>query len=404
MRKSFISLLLLASFTLFFLGCSKAVNKRPVTIYLWINEREADNGHQWIKEMETDFLTDNENIRIEVINKESKDLLEEFRTAALAGVPPDLLWTTSDYAIPFISAGLIQPVDAFINISQFIEPVNMYGQNWAIPISSGNHLMLMINKKYISNVPGNTDDFITAAKTNTKDDMFGLVYNLNEALWLAPWLGGFGGKVFADDGVTPTLDTPAMVNTLTFLKDLKFKHAVVPAEADYSIADTLFREGKAAMLINGDWSINRYKEALGENLMIGRLPRVSSTGKWPAPYTSGAYFMIPVDLSKEKVEAVKSFIAYVTSEEQQAVQLNRMYKLPGLKTALSNPLLTSDPLLKGSVAQMEVGTPTPIGLEIGTVMNAINSELTAVMNGTETPAEAANIMQETAEKGINKQK
>jgi arabinogalactan oligomer/maltooligosaccharide transport system substrate-binding protein len=158
------------------------------------------------------------------------------------------------------------------------------------------------------------------------------------------------------------------------------------------------------MLINGDWSINRYKEALGENLMIGRLPRVSSTGKWPAPYTSGAYFMIPVDLSKEKVEAVKSFIAYVTSEEQQAVQLNRMYKLPGLKTALSNPLLTSDPLLKGSVAQMEVGTPTPIGLEIGTVMNAINSELTAVMNGTETPAEAANIMQETAEKGINKQK
>lgn len=404
MKKSLVLLLLLASYTLFFLGCNKKIGNEPVTINLWINEREAESGLQWIKEMEGSFFKANENIKIKIIYKEENALLEDFHTTALAGVSPDLLWTTSDNAIPFITSGLIQPVDSFANTSQFIEPVKMNGQTWTIPISSGNHLMLMINKKYVKNFPTTTDEFIETAKSLTKEDMYGLVYNMNDANWLAPWLGGFSGKMLAEDGVIPTLNTTAMVNTLTFLKGLKFTHTVVPAEVDYATAGRLFKEGKAAMLINGDWSIGKYREALGDNLKIGRLPKVSATGKWPAPYISGVCFLIPVNLPKEKEEAVKAFIAYVTSEKQQLAQLDKTYRLPGLKAALSSPAITSDTLLIGSVAQMEAGIPLPAGLHAGAIWDAINPELSALMAGTETPEEAAKKMQEATINNIRNQK
>ena len=404
MKKLLVALLVLASMAAPLLAAGQQEAAGPVTISLWTKEGEAEGALQWVKAMAEDFSAANENITVEVLNKETEALREDFQTAALAGTSPDLLWTVSDQAGPFVTAGLIQPVDKFADMGKYVESVVMNGDTWAVPISSGNHLMLMINKKYVSSFPATTDEFIATAKSLTKDDMYGLAYNLGEAFWLAPWLGGFGGKVFAADGVTPTLDTPAMINTLKFLSDLKFAHGVVPTEADYAVADTLFKEGKAAMLINGDWSIGGYKEALGDDLMIGRLPKVSATGNWPAPYTAGAYFMIPSDLPTEKEAAVTAFIAYVTSEEQQAVQLDKMSRLPGLKAALSNPAITSDPLLKGSVAQMEVGTPMPTVLEMRAVWDAINPELSAVMAGSETPEEAAKKMQEAAVNGIANQK
>lgn len=406
MKKVLVVLLVLASVAAPILagGQQGGEPNGPVTISLWTKEGEADGALQWVEAMAADFSAMHENITVEVLNKETEALREDFQTAALAGTAPDLLWTVSDQAGPFTTAGLIQPVDKFVDTSKYVDSVVMNGSTWAVPISSGNHLMLMVNKKYVSKLPVTTDDFIKIAKSLTKDDMYGLAYNLGEAFWLAPWLGGFGGKVFAEDGVTPTLDTDAMLNTLTFLKDLKFTYGVVPSECDYAVADTLFKEGKAAMLINGDWSIGGYKEALGDDLMIGRLPKVSATGLWPAPYTAGAYFMIPSDLAPEKESAVKLFIEYVTSEEQQAVQLDKMSRLPGLKAALTNPSITSDPLLKGSVAQMEVGTPMPTVIEMRAVWDAINPELSAVMAGSETPEEAVKKMQDAAVNGIANQK
>jgi len=400
MKKVGIALLVVLAFSSLFVGCKKEEPAGPVTLALWTKEGEADGALQWVEALAADFSAQHENITIEVLNKEVEAMREDFQTAALAGTAPDLLWTVSDHAGPFTTAGLIQPVDNFVDTSKYVESVIMNGSTWAVPIASGNHLMLMANKQFLSKLPETTDEFIELAKSLTKGDIYGLAYNLGEAFWLAPWLGGFGGSVFAEDGVTPTLDSDAMLNTLMFMRSLKFDHKVTPSESDYAVADTLFKEGKAAMIINGDWSIGGYKETLGENLIVGRLPKVSATGKYPAPYTAGVYFMIPADLPAEKEEAVKLFIEFVTTEENQTDMLNTLSRLPGLKSALSNPTIESDPIMKGSVAQMEVGTPQPTVVEMRAVWDAINPELSAVMAGSETPEKAVKKMQEAAVNGI----
>ena len=165
-----------------------------------------------------------------------------------------------------------------------------------MPISNGNHLMLF-NKNLVPTPPADTDALLAMADDLKAQGVTPLVYNQTEPFWLVPWLGGFGGKVFAADGVTPTLNTPEMVATLAWLKQLK-DEGIVPPESDYPGADTLFQEGKAAMIINGDWTLGAYEDLLGDKLGVARIPTVSATGKPRRPSPPASSSWCPPDWMK----------------------------------------------------------------------------------------------------------
>ena len=368
----------------------------PVNLVFWTKEGEADGGFQYVKALTDAFTAENPNITFEVVNKDVETLREDFQTSSLAGNPPDLLWTVNDHAGPFVAADLIQPVDGLFDMNLYVPSVVMDGKTWGVPISSGNHLMLLYNKDLVPTPPTNTDELVTMGTALTTGDSYGLVFNQTEPFWLVPWLGGFGGSVFAEDGVTPTLNTPEMVSTLQFLYDIKYTTPIIPVESDYDTADSLFKEGKAGMIINGDWSLGGYQEALGDKLGVAALPQISGAG-WPAPYTSGAYFMIPKDLSGAKLDAVVKFVEFATNEANQTKQLETLKRLPGLKSVLSSELITNDPILVGSADQMSKGVPQPSSLEMRCIWDAIKPEMLAVLSDTKAPDQAAVDMQAAAE-------
>lgn len=402
MLRSLVLLLLLsaAAVPVFAGAAAEPAEPEAVTFSLWTQEGESEGVYQWIEALADNYMAADPNVTIEVVRKDTEALREDFQTASLAGDPPELLWTVGDQAGPFTAAGLIRPVDDLYDASKFVESVVMDGNTYAVPISAGNHLMLLYNKDLVSKAPETTDEFIAAAKAATKGDTFGLVYNMTEPFWLVPWLGGFGGKVFAEDGVTPTLNTQAMIDTLQFLHDLKFKHAVTPIESDYATMDTLFKEGKAAMLINGDWSLSDYAGVLGDKLGVARLPKVTATGKYPAPYTAGKYFMVAEGVEGPVLDAIEGFIGYVTSAEIQNEMLETFKRLPGLLSGLNAPAITVDPILKGSASQLAVGTPQPTVVEMRANWDAMKPEMNAVLAGTTSPADAAANMQAAAEAGV----
>jgi arabinogalactan oligomer/maltooligosaccharide transport system substrate-binding protein len=373
----------------------------PVSIILWTKEGEADGSLQFVQQLADAYMAEHPNVTIEVTQKDVETLREDFLTAGLAGSLPDLLWTVNDHAGVFTDAELIMPVDDQFDLSQYVESalaaVELGGQAWGVPISNGNHLMLLYNKELVETPPADTDELIAMGQELTTGDQYGLVYNQTEPFWLVPWLGGFAGSVFAEDGVTPTLDTPEMANTLQFLHDIKYDTPMVPAESDYAGADTLFKEGNAAMIINGDWSLGEYQQLLGDKLGVARIPMVSATGEWPKPYLSGTYFMLPAGLEGAKLEAIKGFISFVTNPANQALQVAKLNRLPGLKAALDDPLITNNPILKGSADQMVVGVPMPTVSEMRCNWDAMKPEMQAVLADTESPEDAAAAMQSAAE-------
>jgi len=379
-----------------------ASSVQAVTVQLWTQEGEGDGGFAFVQKLAKAFMEKHPDVELVVVSKDTEVLREDYQTASLAGDAPDVLWTVSDHSGPFTKAGLIQPVDELVDLSVYVESavqgVEVDGKIWGIPLANGNHLMLLYNKDLVKEAPMNTDDMIKVAKELTSDDVYGLVWNQIEPFWLVPWLGGFGGKVFADDGVTPTLNTKAMIDTLQFLYDMKAVHKIMPNECDYGGADTLFKEGKAAMIVNGDWSLKDYQNTLGaDKLGTAALPMVSATGLWPTPYTSGKFLMISAGVEGEKLDAVLDFAEFAASLESQLDLIETLSRLPVLKEALASDKVQNDPILRGSADQMSKGTPMPVVMEMRCNWDSMKPEQNSVMAGKKSPADAAVDMQKAAE-------
>jgi arabinogalactan oligomer/maltooligosaccharide transport system substrate-binding protein len=120
------------------------------------------------------------------------------------------------------------------------------GKLWGAPTSFGNQLMLLWDKTQLGDTPpADSDAWVAKAKELTTGGNYGIVFNQTESFWLVPFLGGFNGSVFAEDGVTPTLDTDAMK-----ARPVHVRPVTKVSEADYNVPTGSSRQGP--FIINGD--------------------------------------------------------------------------------------------------------------------------------------------------------
>jgi ABC-type glycerol-3-phosphate transport system substrate-binding protein len=377
----------------------------PSPLVLWEGFDPAQK--EWLKEEIAAFQEANPSITIEVLHYASSDeLIErvrggeaEFDLATGHATLVESLW----------AKGLIRPVgDVFEGdfLNGFAQPsvegISQGDEIWGVPFSAGLHLLLYYNRELVEEPPQDTATLIQMAQELTSGELYGLAMNYRDPLWLVPWLSGFGGWLVDEEG-QPTLDTAAMVEALRFLHELKFEYGVLPPEADYDLADGLFREGKAALLVNGHWALTDYREIEDLEWGVAPLPTVTETGLIPSPLVTGQYFVIGSDVSEQKLEAVRLLVEYMTSSQRQ-LEWNRRNSavrqsdtLPASKEALNDESFHSDPLGQVSVAQMLAGRGASLGSNPTILLEAMRKPLEAVMADQMTPTEAARQMQERAE-------
>jgi maltose-binding protein MalE len=299
--------------------------------------------------------------------------------------------------------GLIRPVgdvfegnflDGFAQPS--VEGASRRDEIWGVPFTAGLHLLLYYNKDLVEEPPQDTATMTAVAQELTNGERYGLAMNYRDPLWLVPWLSGFGGWLVDEEG-QPTLDTAAMVEALRFLHDLKFEYNALPSEVDYDLADGLFREGKAAMLINGHWALAGYREIEDWEWGVAPLPMVTETDLAPSPLVAGQYFVIGSDVSGQELEMAKALVEYMASSQRQLEWMRQFDTLSTNKEALDDESVHSDPLEQVSVAQMLTGRGVSLGSNLTMLLEAMREPLEAVMADQMTPTEAARQMQERAE-------
>ena len=373
-----------------------------IAIELWT--KEGDPNIDFVQQLADDYSALHPNVTFNVVNKDVELLREDMVNSALAPeTQPELLWTVLDHVGPFYDAGVVQPLTGQFDESVLADAAKgagTYGPDndvWVAPISIGNQLMLYYNKTMVADAPADTDAMIAAAVANTSGDDYGLVYNQTEPFWLVPWLGGFGGAVFGSDGQTPTLDTPEMEATLQFLYDLKFDSEVMPSECDYTCADDLFKTGSAGMIINGDWTLGDYVTALGDDLGVAPIPMVTSTGTYPAPYIGGTYWMVPSSVEGDTLTVVLDFIDFTLAADQQRAQVEVLKRLPSNDEVLNSAVVTGDPNLADAADAVSKGVPQPVNLEMRCNWDAMKPQMSAVLSGTASVADAAAAMQAAAD-------
>ena len=387
-------------------GC--APTRPPGTIVIWHQMNPGER--ELLARQIAAFEAAHPGCHVETVYKETEQLRSAFIIAALARQGPDIVHGPSDNIGVFHAMGIVRPLDDLFPpeyLAQFDSKAltRFDGRLYQIADKLGNHLALVYNRALLPEPPATLAELIALGRQATRDldgdgrpDQYGLAWNYVEPYFFIPFLTGWGGWVM-DEAGRPTLDTEPMARALEFIRDLRDRHAIVPREADYNIADTLFKEGRAAMLINGDWSWKGYLDA-GLDIGVAPLPRNEETGLWCAPMVSPKGASINAEIRPEALPLALEFVRFLNRPEEQLAVTREVRTMPTRLEALAAPVLGEDPILRGSARQIELGRAMPVVPAMRAIWDAMRPAYQAVLNGALEPREAAARMQRAAERLI----
>jgi arabinogalactan oligomer / maltooligosaccharide transport system permease protein len=399
-----------------FAGCAKEDPRRVIN--LWHQMRPEDRA-VLAQRIEV-FEREHPGVAVRALYKETEELRSGLVSAVLAGRGPEVIYGPSDVLGVYQAMGALQDMSPWLPA----DVENQFDPRAVIRLPSrtdanrqelvflgdrfGNHLALVYNRRLVPNPPQTTDELIEIAKANTVDedhdgrvDRYGLVWNYTEPFFVIPFLTGYGAWVFEEQDAdathaTPALDTPQAIAGYHFVRSLRDEHRVLPRSADYETAAALFLAGKAAMLIDGDWSWQKYLTTEGLDAGIAVLPDVAETGLPMAPMVAPKGYSLSSFAKDEVVEDAMSLIRSLTDESTQREYLSQQRILPSRLSLRDDPLVKNDPIMKVSLEQAERGRAMPTAFEIRPVWDAMRPPYQLLMAGALDPAAAAQQMQREA--------
>ncbi|MCI0707151.1 MAG: extracellular solute-binding protein [Ignavibacteriae bacterium] len=362
------------------------------------------------------YMEANPGVQVVELFKETEELRSGYVIAAIAGQGPDLVYGPSDPVGIYEATKTVMPLEEIFP-AEYLSEFDSTGLLWhrghlyQIADKIGNHLALVYNKKYVQTPPTTDRELIALAKsiqeqygsTAGRPNVYGLGWNYIEPFFFIPFLTGHGGWVFASDSVTPALDNGYMVEALKFVRRLRDDEKIVPKDADYNVADALFKDGKCAMLINGDWSWAGYIQR-GIDIGVAPLPMITETGLWCAPMTSPKGYSFNANVAEEKIPLLVDVVQFLLSEDNQLETSRELGTAPTRRSLYSHPAIVSNEILQNSLRQIQQGRSMPVVPEMRAVWDAMRPGYQAVMGGALTPEAAAQSMQQLAQRKISDMK
>jgi len=404
--KLFFQLLLII--IVIFSGCA---GKNPHKIVVWHSFRPIER--LVLKSVLSEFAPRFPQWEFTELFYDPETARSNFLISAMGGSGPALFRGANDNVGPMVELGVIQPLDSFFSqatLDSFLtQPfaANTYfnGRLYQIADQIGNHLCLVYNKALLTTPPQTVNQLIEIGKKLTIDrdqdgriDQYALVWNYAEPFFAVPFIGGYGGWII-DEQYRPTLNTEAVAKAAALINELANVHKIIPLECDYEISNALFKDGLAAMIINGSWSWGTYIEA-GIDIGLARIPQIDETGLWPTPAVQPMGYSLNANLEGEKLRVACALLAYLTSSETQLRFTSVSGTIPSRIDAYKNPLVQDNPLVRASLEQLLVGRLTPPVTELRWIWDAMRPSYQAVFNGKISPQQAAENMQLLAERLI----
>ena len=347
--------------------------------------------------------------RVEALYRENEEMRNLFVIAAVAGQGPDLVYGPSDNVGVYHVTRTVRPLDGLLRPGvreQFIPEaaVAYEGKTWILAEQIGNHLALIYDPVRVPTPPGPLDEQIALGKQLTrarsgegKADEYGLTWNYREPYFFIPFLTAFGGWVM-DDAGRPTLDNDRTAAALQFILDLRDKEKVIPREGDYEIADALFKEGRAAMIINGPWSWVAY--GVPEKARLAPLPTNAQTGLPCTPIYSLCGYGVNVNVPDAKLPLVLEVLEHFTGSEVQTRFARELLIAPTRLDVRESAAVKESVALQASLAQIGRARPMPLRPEMRQIWDGMRGPYQLIMSGSVSARDGARKMQEECERLI----
>lgn len=354
-------------------------------LLIWIN---GDKGYDGIAKIGEKFTKET---GIPVVVEHPEDAIAKFEQAAAAGKGPDIWMWPHDRAGSWATAGLIVPVTPSKKTIASIDPLawkawTIGGKTWGYPLSI-EALGLIYNKALVPTPPKTWEEVLALDKKLQANGKHAISWPITQIYYTYGLISAGGGYAFKRnaDGTYDPQDTG--VNNAGSVKGIEtlmklISTGGVSKTADYAVTDSGVNDGSIAMMINGPWSWNNLKKS---KIDFGVAPFPKVAGKQGGPFVGVLGAMLS-SVSPNKELANEFMENYLLSVEGlKAVNAAVPLGVPANKEFYAE--LKSDPLIAGTMANAQAGTPMPNNPEMTRFWSGMEAALQNITQGRETVKE-----------------
>lgn len=264
-----------------------------------------------------------------------------------------------------------------------VDALEVDGELYGYPLSLKT-LALFVNTSLVTNAPTTTDELLAelARTTDASRHRFGLAYAAGDFYLHAPFVFGFGAKLFDESG-RATLNTPGMAKSFAFVKSLQDR-GFMPKEVSGALVKSLFNEGNAAMVISGPWFTGEIDKSVPYRIVP--LPTVSETGLPLKPWLGVEAALVSSRTGQP--EQAHALAKYLSLGEATVLRVNPGGQIPAEIAAYDRPEVQQDPIISAFKEVATRAEPTPNTLEMARVWEPMKLALRGVLQGEVAPDQA----------------
>ena len=315
------------------------------------------------------------NLTINVLNVPFDQIFDKYKTEVAAGGGPDMYVAPNDDLGNWARAGIVAELGSYLEgktgdyANVAVEGMKVDGKLYGVP-ESAKAVALYYNKNLIKDAPKTTDELMAAVKGGAR-----LIQNEN-GYHLFGWYQAFGGQLM-DGTNTCIADKAGFADAMQYLVDLKAAGAEY--FTDGGAADTEFRSGKAAMIINGPWVLGDYAKDLGDKLGVAPIPAGPKGNAGPLNGIDGFY----LNPNSTNIASAVELALFLTNAESSAI-----FTIVAGHVPIRADVAASDPNVAGFALASSTGFPRPQSAEFGNYWGPFGDMVTKVIEGQAKPADA----------------
>ncbi len=367
------------------------------TLVIWADETRVDV----VSDIATQY-TEQSGVDVEVVQKASADIGNDFVTAVPTGEGPDIIVSAHDGLGGWVTNGVVGTVDLGGKADQFSEAalagVTYDGQTYGVPYAIEN-IALVRNNALVTETPGTWDEMVAAAQATgaTYPVLIQQDPTSSDPYHLYPLQTSFGAPVFESEDGSYTSELAMGGDAgAAFAEFLAAQGAagVLDTNISADVAKEAFLAGQSPYMITGPWYVTEFVDA---GMDVSVLPVPSAGGQEAQPFVGVQGFFPNID--SENALLVNDFLVnFIATPEVQT----ELYELGGRVPAMTEAAeAVTDPILAGFNEAGATGAPMPALPEMSAVWEWWGAAQVDIINGNAPAAERWAAMVENVRTSIS---
>jgi len=335
------------------------------------------------------------------------DALADKITAAVPrGKGPDVFIFAQDRLGGWVEGGqTVEPLDFFLEdetresfLPLTLEAMTYRDSVYGLPFNY-KMIAMIYNKALVKRPPKTSGELVQFAKSMTDPTAgkFGLAYSFSDFFYHAALMNAFGGQAFAP-GPEPTLNNANNIKALNYLLKWFKQDGILPEDPSSALINSLFNEGKAAIVFSGPWFLGEIESDI--DFGLATLPYIEEAKSPMKPWVTveGMYVTAPSEHKEDAYELIK----FVTGVKGARVMALEAFQLPANAAIYENKAVMDNPILSVFRKQLDQSVAMPNYAEMTMMWSPATTAMNMIVRGAATPEEAMGKAQESVKSAVDK--